>query len=146
MLADVLRVLYPQTVVLVLEAIYMKILEPEKYPRPPKGILPKHLGLFVLHWLITGEAFDYYCSAALDVQISKSFIKPGIDYILARVGPFTTTWLAPRPLEQLQPLVREFYNNLGLDAPGDKFKKIMYVGDGKHYLFTKVSRMCCRPF
>ena len=78
---EIEHVFCPQAVFLFVESVYLAIYNEEKYPKPPKGVLPKHLCFFLLHWLITALSFDKYVGD-LSLQISKSYLSDCLKYIL----------------------------------------------------------------
>jgi len=85
-----------ETVYLFIEALYLAIYNQAKYPKPPKGVLPKHLG------------------------ISKSYLAQCLKYVLRFSKAFVTHWVAPRPIAEMEKIAEKYYANLGIEAPADR--------------------------
>lgn len=98
-----------------MEAIYLAIAQEEKFHRPPKGVVIKHLCVWVLHLISSGNAFAVYSfEGELPLGFSKSFFRKGLDYILQRSTVFVQTHLQPRPVDEMAILAKEFYSSLGM--------------------------------
>jgi len=77
-----------------MEALYFEIQSAPKFYRPPKGVTPKHLVVWVIHCMITGSSFENYGSmGGTPTGFSKSFLRP-------------------RPPDEMKELAIEFYQTL----------------------------------
>jgi len=115
MLEDVRQYFSDEAIYLFLEALYFEVgVASDAFSRPPKGTTLKHLGLWVLHLIITGGSFDSYTpEGGLSLGLSKSYLRPTLDYILAQTERFVETHLRPRPIAEMKELAKEFYSQLG---------------------------------
>ena len=62
MLEEVRKKFSDEGIYLLHEAVYSAIVSEDKYKRPPKGMLIKHLILILLHWMVKGHSLECYSS------------------------------------------------------------------------------------
>ena len=95
----------------------------------------KHVGVFYLHWMVSGNSFqDYGKTSHTPLGVSPSTFRPLLDYVLKRVKFLVPQFICPRPTEEMKSIMADFYANLGLDLPAPVFGTIGYMGNGRHYL------------
>lgn len=96
-----------------------------QFPRPPNGLVLKHLGLFLLHWLLSGEAYKTYgYEGRLSMGSSKSYVLSVIQYVLGLCETLVHRWVSPRSAEETERIADERLTRIGMPFPSKDFKSI----------------------
>ena len=137
MKTKVLAKLSPGVTATFIGAIYDSLgLKP--WSRLPKGIVPKHLAWLFLHWIVESEEFAVYGhGGALPSNLSKSYVRKGLDYVANESNAFVEEMLRLPPPEEMQERAERKLEELGLEPPCSELKATWYLGDGKHYVMVK---------
>lgn len=104
-----------------------------KYVHLLCGMCIKHMMLFILHWIVTGDSFEGHSTL---MDITKSLVQLMLMYVLDCAKDFVAKQVCLRLIEEMKAIVEDYYMHLGLDLSDPAFCDILYVNNSKHY--------CCR--
>lgn len=114
MMREVEKTFKKQAIYLFIESLYVAALEEEKYDRPPKGMVIKHLGLWYLHWICTGESLEAYGGKGkYRTGVSTTYLRSCLSWIRKRLPYFNSLVFVLREPEEMNQLATEFFSNLG---------------------------------
>jgi hypothetical protein len=128
MMKQVTKKLPEMTVAIFTLAIYEYLHKSSHYSRPPKGIIPKHLCLLLLHWLCKGKQLSAYGhDGSLPCGLAKSYIHKALAFVLRNgVAQFVKQKVHPRSVDEMIPLVEERLAAYGDDFPIPICREVWY--------------------
>ena len=102
----VLKKITPAAAATFMCSIYKVLFQHPKWKRPPWDLVPKHLCWLVLHCSSTDFA-SYGYEGKLPCNLSKSYIRKALDYILNQSASFVSEQIQPRPPEEMGEIAKE---------------------------------------
>jgi hypothetical protein len=128
MMKEVTKKLPEMTVAIFTLVIYEYLHKKNRYFGPPKGIIPKHLCLLLLHWLCKGKQLSAYGhDGSLPCGLAKSYIHKALAFVLWNgVAEFLKREVHPRSVDEMIPIVEERLATYGDDFPIPICREVWY--------------------